>query len=347
MKLYADQLARHFQSGKLMPGYWLAGDEPLQMRDCADIVRQTTKTLGYTEREVYEADRQFDWRTLTSAGASMSLFSDKKLIELRLGSSKIADADRKLLIEYLKSAPEDTLLLILSPRIEGAATKTQWYKQLESLLGVVQLYPVEASRLPAWITQRLSQRQLSADADACQLLADRVEGNMLAADQEIEKLSLLFGSGTHLDAAAIARSVADSSRFNVFALIDACLAGEGGKAIRTLRRMRDEGAQALMINTMLARELRTLHGVACQMQRGLSAQSVMQSQRVWKSRQALMSSALNRLSEPALRNQLTLARQIDISVKGLTHLSAWELLEQLVARLSGRALKLPSDSRWQ
>lgn len=330
---------------------WLTGDEPLQMRDSADLVRRHCREHGFTEREVYDVDHHFNWGLLLSASQSLSLFAEKKLIELRLRSAKLDDAARKLLIAWLATPPPDTVLLMTSPRLESAATRTQWYRQIEDKCLVVSIYPIDAERLPEWIAQRARHRGLQIDREAVQLLADRVEGNMLAADQEIEKLALLFGPAANAadadnpDAPAptlvpitverIARSVADTARFTVFNLVDACLAGKGARAIRSLRRLRDEGSEPLMILAMLLKEIRTLSALRLGLDRGQSLAGLMQHHRVWKTRQALTGHAVRRLQMTQLQRITDHCRLVDLAVKGMDERPAWLLLEQVVLQLSG------------
>lgn len=333
MKVYPDQLQSALKKS-LPAACWLSGDEPLQMRDCSDLVRSTCRTAGFTDRVQYDVDNQFDWHQLLSENSSMSLFSDKKIIELHLKSSKLDDPARKALTEYLDHASADNLLLLLSPRIEAATTKTQWFTKLESRLMLVQIYAVESDRLPGWISQRMKKHGLSADASAVQLLADRVEGNMLAADQEIEKLGLLFGDGAHLSTEHIARSVADSARYNVFGLIDACLAGHGAKAIKTLQRLKQDGQEVLMLNAMLAKELRQLIIMKSELAGGTRVDDILQRHHVWKNRQSATRAALTRLSQQQLDAMLTLVRQIDLAVKGMDPRPAWLLMDQLCLQLS-------------
>lgn len=335
MKVYPEQLQSAL-SKSLPAACWLSGDEPLQMRDCSDLVRSICRNAGFTDRVQYEVDNSFNWNQLLSENNSMSLFSDRKLIELNLKSSKLDDSARKALAEYLDNASTDNLLLLLSPRIEAATTKTQWFGKLEARLMLVQFYPVERDKLPGWINQRMKKYGLSADAGAVQLLADRVEGNMLAADQEIEKLALLFGEGSQLTSEHIARSVADSARYNVFGLIDACLAGQTAKAIKTLQRLRQEGQEVLMLTAMLGKELRQLIVMKNEMLRGARVDDVLQRHHVWKNRQGMTRAALNRLSAPALDNLLQLLRQIDLAVKGMDNRPAWLLMDQFCLQLSGQ-----------
>lgn len=340
MKVYPEQLQTALNKS-LPAACWLSGDEPLQMRDCSDLVRSTCRAAGFTDRVQYEVDNQFNWDQLLSENSSLSLFSDKKLIELNLKSGKLDDPARKALAEYLDNASPDNLLLLLSPRIEAATTKTQWFSKLESRLMLVQVYPIEGERLLAWINQRMKKHGISADANAVQLLADRVEGNMLAADQEVEKLALLFGQGTHLSSEHIARSVADSARYNVFGLIDACLAGQGAKALKTLVRLRQEGQELLMLNALLTKELRQLISMKAEQVRGARVDDIMQRHHVWKNRQAGTKSALMRLTPAQLDSSLCLAREIELSVKGMSPLPGWMLMEQLCLQLSAQTPMRP------
>lgn len=338
MKVYPDQLQS--QLNKSLPAAcWLSGDEPLQMRDCSDLIRSVTRKQGFTERVQHDVDANFDWGQLLAEGNNLSLFSDKKIIELNLKSSKLDDNARKSLLEYLQNASPDNLLLLLSPRIEPATTKTQWFSKLEAQLMLVQVYPVDAEKLPAWINQRIKKQGLSADDDAIQLLADRIEGNMLAADQEIEKLSLLFGAGTHLRTEHIARSVADSARYNVFGLIDACLAGESSRALKTLQRLKQEGQEVLMINALLSKELRQLDAMKNDMVRGARIDEVIQRHHVWKNRQAATRSALQRLSPARLAHLLEQARQVDLAVKGMQVTPPWLVMDKLCLAFSQPASK--------
>lgn len=341
MKVYANQL-RSTLSRKLPLACWLSGDEPLQMRDSTDLVRDICKSQGFSERERYDVDTQFEWGNLIAAGNSLSLFSDRKLIELNLKSSKLDETARKALAEYLQHASPDNLLLLTSPRIEPATVKTQWFTKLESQLLLVQIYPLDTDKLPAWISSRMADLGITADADAVQLLADRIEGNMLAADQEIIKLQLLFGSGTHLGIEHIARTVADNARFNVFGLIDACLAGESARVARTLQRLQQEGQELLPLNAMICKELRQLSSMVGDVARGHRIDDVIQRHHVWKNKQGMVRQALRRLTSSQIAELIIQARQVDLAIKGMQSLPAWMLMEQLCLGFSG--LSLPKSA---
>ena len=339
MKVYANQL-RSALGRKLPLACWLSGDEPLQMRDCTDLVREVCKHQGFSERERYDVDAQFDWGNLIAAGNSLSLFSDRKLIELNLKSSKLDESAKEALAEYLQHASPDNLLLLTSPRIEPATVKTQWFTKLESQLLLVQMYPLDADKIPAWISNRLGDLAITADEDAVQLLADRIEGNMLAADQEVIKLQLLFGSGTHLSIEHIARTVADNARFNIFGLIDACLAGESARVVRTLQRLQQEGQELLPLNAMICKELRQLSSMLSDIALGQRIDDVIQRHHVWKNKQAMVRHALRRLTTAQINILMMQARQVDLAIKGMQSLPPWMLMEQLCLGLSG--LRLPA-----
>lgn len=333
MKVYPDQLQSHLN--KTLPAAcWLSGDEPLQMRDCSDLIRRVTRHQGFTERVQHDVDANFDWGQLLAEGNNLSLFSDKKLIELNLKNSKLDDSARKSLLEYLSNASPDNFLLLLSPRIEPATTKTQWFSKLEAQLMLVQVYPVDAEKLPGWIAQRIKKQGMTAEQDAIQLLADRIEGNMLAADQEIEKLGLLFGQGTHLQTEHIARSVADNARYNVFGLIDACLAGQSERVVKTLQRLKQEGQEVLMLNALLSKELRQLVIMKSELLRGARMDEIIQRHHIWKNRQAATRSALQRLSASRLIDLLEQARQVDLAVKGMQTTPPWLTMNKLCLELS-------------
>jgi DNA polymerase-3 subunit delta len=338
MKVYANQL-RSVLSKKLPLACWLSGDEPLQMRDSTDLIRSICKSQGFTERERYDVDANFEWDTLIAAGNSLSLFADKKLIELNLKSSKLEESARKVLAEYLQHASPDNLLLLSSPKIDAATTKTQWFGKLESQLMLVQIYPLEADKLLGWIENRLSDFAITADNDAIQLMADRIEGNMLAADQEIIKLNLLFGSGIHLRIEHIARTVADNARFNVFGLVDACLGGESARAVRTLQRMQQEGQELLPLNAMICKELRQLSTMLREIADGARIEDILQQHRIWNNRQPLLKRALRRLSLEQVNALIVEARDVDLAIKGMHTVPAWMLMEHVCLGLSG--IKLP------
>src|SRR6218665_17122 len=252
MKLAPAQLSKHLQSG-LAPVYAISGDDPLLCQEAADAIRAATRAQGFTERQVFNADASFDWGNLLQAGNSLSLFAEKRVLELRIPNGKPGDKGTAALLEYLARPPEDTLLLISLPKLDGSTQKTKWAKAIIDgpQAQFVQIWPVEVHQLPQWIRQRMSQIGMSATQEAVDLIAARVEGNLLAAAQEIEKLKLL-ADGNQIDAATVQAAVADSARYDVFGLIDAVLNGEAAHALRILEGLRGEGVEPLFIVVMLS-----------------------------------------------------------------------------------------------
>lgn len=332
MRLRNDQLAGHLQRN-LAPLYLISGDEPLQMREAADEVRNTARSQGYNEREVLDPVAGFDWSALNVAAESLSLFGDKRLLELRLASSKVGTEGAKALNAYAERPAEDTILLITLPKLERAQSNSKWFKHLEQTGVVVQIWPVEGNRLPPWIEQRLRRAGLVPEAGVVEMLADRVEGNLLAASQEIEKLLLLQGPGV-ITMDQLAESVADSARFDVFGLVDTLLSRETAKGSRMLQGLKAEGVAAPVVLWALSREIRALASMAYEVEQGSSADQVMGAHRVWEKRKPLLRRGLQRRSTH-WRQLLTICGQADRAIKGLSPDDPWMLLEKLALAMSG------------
>jgi len=345
MKLSPAQLDKHLK-GQLAPVYVVSGDDPLLCQEAADAIRAAARRQGYDERQVFSADANFDWGSLLLAGASLSLFAQRRLLELRLPSGKPGDKGAAALIEYCANPAEDTLLLISLPRLDASAQKSKWGKALleGAQCQFIQIWPIDAQQLPQWIAQRLSQAGLSARRDAVELLAARVEGNLLAAAQEIEKLKLL-AEASQVTVETVQAAVADSARFDVFGLVDAILKGDAGHALRMLEGLRGEGVEPPVILWALARELRLLAGIAQQFSQGVPLEKAFSQARppVWDKRRPLVGKAVQRL--PAQRwNQLLLdAQRIDAQIKGQAEGSPWTSMTRLVLLMAGQRLALPAE----
>ena len=342
MKLAPAQLGKHLQ-GALAPVYAISGDEPLLCQETADAIRNACRQQGFGERQVFNAETNFDWGNLLQAGASLSLFAEKRLLELRLPSGKPGDKGTAALLEYLARPPEDTVLLLSLPKLDGSTQKSKWAKALidGQVSQFIQIWPIDANQLPQWIRQRLAQAGLSASADAVDMIAARVEGNLLAAAQEIEKLKLL-AEGNQIDASTVQAAVADSARYDVFGLVDAILNGEAAHALRMLEGLRGEGVEPLFIVVMLARELRQLAGIALQFSQGIPLEKAFASARppVWDKRRPLYSRALQRHTAARWNQLLIDAQRIDAQVKGQAAGDAWSSLARLALLMAGQRLPL-------
>lgn len=342
MKLNPAQLGKHLQ-GSLAPVYVISGDEPLLCQEAEDAIRAAARAQGVSERQVFHAESGFDWGLLYEAGASLSLFAEKRLIELRIGNGKPGDKGAAALLEYLKRPPEDTVLLVSLPKLDGATQKTKWAKALidDAHSQFLQIWPIEVSQLPTWIRQRMSQAGLTASQEAIELIAARVEGNLLAAVQEIEKLKLL-AENNQVDAETVQTAVADSARYDVFGLLDAVLGGEASHALRMLDGLRGEGVEPLFILVMLARELRQLAGVAQQFAQGVPLEKAFAAARppIWDKRRPLYSRAVQRLPAARWQQLLIDAQRIDAQVKGQAAGDPWSSLARLALLMAGQRLTL-------
>lgn len=342
MKLNAPQLARQL-SNELAPVYVISGDDPLLTGESADLVRHACREAGSEERQVFHIDRSFDWGQLHEASHALSLFAQRRLVELRIPGGKPGDEGAKALLAWLTTPPPDTTLLVILPRLDGSAQRTKWAKALieHANSRFVQIWPVEAHQLPSWMRERLAAAGLHATPEALELLSVRVEGNLLAAAQEIEKLKLFCASG-QLDLEMVQQVVADSARFDVFKLTDALLNGEAQHALRILQGLRGEGVEAPVVLWAVSRELRSLHNMAHELARGTPLEQVFASQRppVWDKRKPLLGKALQRHPVNVWQALLRQAQQADEQIKGQAPGSAWDTLNLLVVQAAGVQLAL-------
>ncbi|WKD50681.1 DNA polymerase III subunit delta [Microbulbifer spongiae] len=301
------------------------------MQECCDQVRAAARKHGFGERELLHAEHNFDWGLLRASAGNMSLFAEKKLIEARIPNGKPGDKGSKALREFAKHTRRDLILLIVLPRLDRSQLNSKWVKSLEKDGVLVQVWPVGAEDMPRWIHQRLNAAGLSAEPEAIQVLAEQVEGNLLAASQEVEKLKLL-DSDERITVERLAQSITSSARYSVFDLIDRALAGEGEKSIQTLEGLRTEGIEPPVVLWALTREIRSLLDIGEKLAQG---QPLVRLVRIQK-RQPLVQSALARLRPRQLETLLLRARAIDAAIKGgAAHQSPWTGLLELTLNLSG------------
>ena len=325
----------------LAPVYFISGEEPLRVLEAADAVRTRAREQGYGEREVFTVQTGFDWASLDSAADSLSLFSSQRLVELRLPSGKPGDAGARALRAWTERPPEDTLLLITAGKLEAPARRSQWVQALDRAGVVVFVWPLDPRQLPDWVRARMQRHGLVPDGEAVALLIDRVEGNLLACAQEIDKLYLLHGAGP-VDAEAVLEAVADNARFDVFRLLDSALAGEAVRCTRILQGLQAEGVASPVVLWALARDIRQLAVMAGAIATGEPVAKVLVRFRIWQARKTAFSSALGRLTIAACRHLLRHCARIDRVIKGQAAGNEWDELLQLTLRLAGAA-PLPAD----
>ncbi|MEH6582759.1 MAG: DNA polymerase III subunit delta [Halioglobus sp.] len=333
MQLRPEQLSRHLEQ-QLLPIYVVSSDDPLLQQESCDLVRKHARQQGCTDREIIDSKAAgFNWHEILNSAASMSLFSDRKLIELHLPSGKPGADGSKALCEYVELAGEDDVLLIIAGKIDKQSTKSKWFKALDKVGGILQIWPVDAKQLPRWLEQRISSAGMRIDRDALQLLCDKVEGNLLSAVQEVEKLKLLAKDG-EINVDTVTDAVADNARYNLFALADNAVLGNTGASLKMLHGLRGEGAEPTVILWALTREIRTLYEIQVACSNGQSEQQALQSQRVWNNKVPQVKAALARHKLASLTALLQQAALTDGSIKGFADGNPWDNLAALITGLS-------------
>ena len=324
MRIKPDQLNATLQKG-LLPIYFISGDEPLQLGELADAIRKAAKQAGFENREILSAETGFEWRQLAFAADSMSIFADKKIIDLRIPSGTPGAEGAKALSNYCDRLPEDTLLLITAGKVAGSSLKSKWLEALDKKGVVIQVWPLEGQDLLRWLEQRMHQRGLSTDTEGLRILASRIEGNLLAAAQEIEKLYVLYGTG-RLSSQQIFDVVADSSRYDVFKLMDCVLAAKVSRILKVLSGLRSEGIAPPIVLWALTRDARLLIKIKLALSQGQNKDLVFKNNQIWDKRKQLVSNALNRLSDHDLNEVLVLSAKADRQIKGQEQGDVWEIL---------------------
>lgn len=324
MQVYPDAIGQHLSRHGLAPVWLIGGDELLLVEECLDEVRKSARDLGYSERQVYHVESGFRWESLQEGGANLSLFSELRLIEVRLPNGKPGDAGSKALVAWAQNPPPDTCLLVVCGGLDSSARRAKWYKTLDGAGVSVQCWPIDRSKLPQWINRRLQSRGVQADRDAVAALAQRVEGNLLAAAQDIEKLALLFPNQT-LSAEQVDQVVADSARFNVFGLAEAVFSGHADRALRQLLRLKSEGLHVVPIIAVLQRELHDVMQLA-----GGSPLS----RRTWPQREQQLRKWAGRSSVKHWQQGVESLRQADATGKGQQQGDAWLVLERVCMDLA-------------
>ena len=336
MKLKPEHLPAHLQRN-LAPIYLVSGDEPLQVAEAGDAIRARARESGCSERLLFNVEAGFDWNALLQARDNLSLFAERRLVELRLPGGKPGEAGAKVLREYAARPSGDDVLLVISGKIDKDAQRSKWFTSLEQAGVVVQVWPLSVAQLPAWIERRMRAKGLQPAAEAVAMLAERVEGNLLAAAQEIEKLALLHGKGA-VDCAAVAAAVADSARYSVYDLVDRALAGEAAAVTRIVRGLQAEGEEPVVVLWALSREIRSLTIMAEELRRGAALEQLFAKHRVWENRKRLVGGALKRCPPQILRRLLRHAGQADRVIKGVTAGNLWDELLQLALGLAGSSV---------
>lgn len=339
MLLRFDALDGHLAK-TLAPLYVITSDEHLLALEAADKIRRAAREQGFGEREILTVERSFKWGALLAANQSQSLFGDKKLIDLRIPTGKSGKDGGQALQDYVGNLSPDNLTLISLPKLDWATQKAAWVASLQQSAVYIDIPLVERNQLPGWISMRLSLQQQSADRQSLDFIADRVEGNLLAAHQEIQKLALLYPPGK-LNFEQIHDAVLNVARYDVFKLNEAMLAGDVPRLVRMLNGLKGEGEALPLVLWAVAEEIRMLLKLKSGMVQGRPLSALLKEYRIWGAREKLMDPALRRLNLNVLRAALQEASQVDKMVKGLRAKAfagdPWDALLQLSLKVAKAA----------
>jgi DNA polymerase-3 subunit delta len=334
LKINVNQLSTHLQKS-LAPCYLVTGDEHLLVGEALDAIRAAARKQGFTSRDLHVATTGFDWSQLRDSGANLSLFAEKRIIELRVPTGKPGRAGSQAIADFVDVTDSDLLFIVVAPKLDRNSQSAKWVKALEGKGVSIPVWPIGLRELPGWIAERMRSTGLQPDRDAVKLIADWVEGNLLAAGQEIEKLRLLLGEGK-VTADDVGDAVANSSRYDVFKLVDAALGGDAKRALRILSGLRAEGIEPVIVVWALTRELRTLALLTDSVARGADLANGMRKNGVWQNRQALVRNCIGRHKHGDFHQLLKSASRADQAAKGQTSSDPWQISTDIVLGISTR-----------
>jgi DNA polymerase-3 subunit delta len=330
VKIYANQLESHLLKG-LQSCYLIVGDEPLQLKEATDAIRQKAHSEGYSERERLNVDNKFKWEMLFASMGTMSLFAEKKIIELYLPTGKPGAAGSKAIVRFVESIPSDICLLIQCEQWTAANDKTKWVKTVESFGTFMRVYMPKPHEFGQWLNNRCRKIGLNVQSDTVAVLAMRLEGNLLAADQELEKLKMRFAQQV-ITAKDVASLVADNARFDVFRLTDSLLENNLERVLRMLRALKQNNTAIVVIHWAIERQVRMLLNFAYLKSKGQRiGPADYRKHGIWQNQQAIIQAVLNRLSKDKLELLLVGIAKLDRVIKGQAKGNAWLEMEQWMA----------------
>lgn len=333
MKLRIEQLSPHLKK-PLLPIYLITGDELLLVQETVAALTQTAQNAGFNDRILIEATNTEAWQQLTRETQNLSLFSNKRIIECRIPQAKLGDHGGKTLQQYTQQIPEDTLLIIVTAKLTAAQQNTAWFKAIDKVGVIIQIWPINVQQLPAWLRQRINQAGLQIDNNVIQLLQNHVQGNLLAAAQEIEKLQLLFGQ-TQINEQQMAQAITGNNRFNLFELADHLLSGNSDRCLQILHYLQQEGNEPVLILWSITRELRTLVTIAYALSQGMTLMQSFEVAHVREQRKAITQQALKRHHYQQWLMLLKKSAYVDRVIKGMQIGNVWDELQQLVLAICG------------
>jgi DNA polymerase III subunit delta len=335
MRINTEQIKQHLKQ-KLASIYLFTGAEPLQLQESYDLLVAEARHRGFSTRTRLDANTGFEGSVLRLHSQNLSLLSDQQLIEINLPTGNPGASGSEALCEYAENPPPDTLLIVRTGKLESSAAAGKWVKAIEKYGVIIQSWPIPLERIPQWLAKRLALVHLQADKEGLQLLAERIEGNLLAGAQAVEKLHLLYGKG-NLGVEQIANSINDSAQYDVFALVDAALQGSLERCLHILTVLQEEGIAAAIVLWAMLREIRLLATLCFQLKSAPLAQ-VLNQAKIWEKRKPLIASALQRISLDTSYDLLEKAHLVDRAIKGGSDQDPWEGLSQLCLQLAKPSL---------
>ena len=344
MRLRIDQLPTHLSRLDLASVYCLTGDEPLQLLESADAIRHRARKLGVKDRTILNVDKNFDWGKLSRESANLSLFSVMRLIELRLGASKLGKQGSDALIKYTESSTsENNILIITTNKLDKQTQQSKWFKALERAGVIIQIWPFDLDQLPNWVMQRCKKMGKKINREAAELIAYRTEGNLLACKQELEKLSLLIKKDV-ISLDDTLGTVVDNTRYDAFKLIEHAFLGCTRRISEMLRGLQQEGAEPISLLGAIMWDYRRICSIVADISAGIPKEKAFATHRVWSQKQAAINTIINRYNQDTINRILTHAATLDRSLKGAIKQNAWELIENFLFEIAGITLQ---SSAWE
>ena len=322
---------------KLHNYYLLSGDEPLLIQESLDLIRSAAAKAGFNSKEIYNQRDSFDWNEISSSMNNLSLFSEKKILELRLDSLRLGRSGSSSILDVLNNSNDDVLIIISCPKLDKAANSSKWIKRIKEIGGIIQVWPIKGDQLRLWLKNKFREKNLTITHGAIDLLIDRVDGNLLAASQAVEKIYLSY-QGKEINEKIINAAISDDSRYNVFQLIDMALQGELQLSLKILSKLKNEGIDAVPIIALLLKEIRTLIKISEFINDGLSTTGALKravsSRLIWESRKQIVNSCLRRHNTEGFYDIIKSCINADSVAKGQKKGEVWQLISNILIHLA-------------
>lgn len=327
MKIYPDKLSAQLKSN-LLPIYLLAGDELLLLNEAHAQILTAAKQQGFTDREIYADPNNQDWHNIQANYQSLSLFGDKAIIDIKLSAAKFPDSIKSALASFIQAPNPDKLIIISCPKVETASTRAKWFKALEEIAGFIQFWPINREQFPSWLNTRLRAVKVSLSPSALQLLANHTEGNLLAAQQVINRLQLQY-EGQKMDDVQLMQILSDYSQTDLFQLLDEILSASGQRITHALRNLQGQGSEPILVLWLLSKEIRAYLALisACQQKQDLA--SVFKQFQIWPNRQNAYRQIFQKHKTESLLKMQAYAYRVDAGIKGLYKINVWDELVML------------------